>query len=162
MISAWAIVFSNDVVTPFKPEISPKTQVTMARVIAVIIGVSGLLIAMTDLPTIVQILTRVYQAIVQVFPAVFLGLFWKRGNKIGAWASIIVGYGLVIYFAWTQPDYVPFLDGMQGGLLAVGIAAVVYIICGLIFKPDPGVDKLFEDMKLPDDQIVREEMPPLH
>lgn len=162
MISAWAIVFSNDVVTPFKPDISPKAQVTMARVIAVIIGIAGLLIAMTDLPTIVQILTRVYQGIVQVFPAVFIGLFWKRGNKIGAWASIIVGYGLVIYFAWTQPDYVPFLDGMQGGLLSVGIAAVVYIICGFIFKPDPGVDKIFEDMKLPDDQIEREEMPPLH
>jgi len=158
MISSWAIVFSNDIVTPFKKEISPKTQMTMARIITIVIAVSGLLIAMTDLPTIVQILTRVYQGIVQFFPAVFLGLYWKRGNKVGAWGSIAVGLALVVYFAWTQPDYVPFLDGMQGGLLAVGIGAVIYFVCGFIFKKDEGVDRLFDDMKTNDNQIIREEM----
>jgi len=156
MISSWAIVFSNDVVTPFNDKMKQSTQLTMARVITVVIAVAGLLISMTDLPTIVQILTRVYQGIVQFFPAVFIGIFWKRGNKIGAWASVITGLGIVVYFAFTQPDYVPFLDGMQGGLLGVGIAAVVYVICGYLFKSDEGVDEVFNAMVTADDKIVRE------
>jgi len=51
---------------------------------------------------------------------------------------------------------VPFLDGMQGGLLGVGIAAVVYVICGYLFKSDEGVDEVFNAMVTADDKIVRE------
>ena len=157
MISSWAIVFSNDVVTPIYKEISPKTQVTLTRLFAVVISVAGLLLSMTDLPTIVQILTRVYQGIVQVFPVVFLGLFWKKGNRWSAWAGMIVGFGIVIYFAFTQPDYVPFLNGMQGGLLAVAVNTLVYVVVALFTKPTEGIEQLFIDQKTPDDQLTRAE-----
>lgn len=157
MLSSWAIVFCNDVVTPLYKEISPQSQVRVARIITVVISVLGLLIAMTDLPTIVQILTRVYQGVVQVFPATFLGLFWKRGNRWSAWAGITVGYALVIYFAFTQPDYVPFLNGMQGGLLAVAINTVVYVVVALVTKPNNVAEQLFKDQKSKDELLVRVE-----
>lgn len=155
MISSWSIVFSNDVITPIFKEISPRSQIMITRILTVIIALAGLLMAMTDLPTIVQILTRVYQGIVQVFPAVFLGLFWKRGNRWSAWAGMIVGFAIVIYFAFTQPDFVPILNGMQGGLLAVGINTLVYVIVALVTKPTEGVEQLFIDQKTADDQLVR-------
>lgn len=157
MISTWSIVLINDVITPFNPDIKQSTQIKLTRITVVVIAFSGLLIAMTDLPTIVQILTRMYQGIVQFFPAVFLGLYWKKGNKIGATMSIIVGLAIVGFFAFTQPDYVPFLDGMQGGLLAVGVGAIVYIICGYLFKQDEGVEGVFEVMNnFNDEDLIRD------
>ena len=155
MISSWAIVFCNDVITPLYKEISTEKQVQVTRIVTIIIAFSGLLFAMTDLPTIVQILTRVYQAVVQVFPAVFFGLFWKRGNKYSAWASISVGYAIVAYFAFTQPDYISFLNGMQGGLLALGINALVYVIVAFLTKPNEMVNQIFKDQVTRDEDLIR-------
>lgn len=140
MLSSWATVFTNDVITPFKPGISTKAQVKIARVFTIIIGGIGLLIAMTELPTIVQILTRVYQVIVQAFPVVVLGLFWKRGNKVAAWGGTLIGFVVVIFFSFTQPDYIPMFNGMQGGLVALAINFIVYIILSLVIKSDQNLN----------------------
>lgn len=154
MISSWIIVVTNDVITPWKPNISSRTQLMIARGLAVAITAVGLAIAMTELPSIVQILSRVYQGIVQVFPAVFLGLFWKGGNKYGAWGSLIVGFAMVVIFAWTSPDYVPQLNGMQGGVLALGCGFVTYVVVSLLTKREPNVEELFETQHTPDDQLA--------
>ncbi len=155
MISSWSIVFVNDVLTPFFPNMSPKTQTTIARVFTVLVGFAGLMMAMTDLPTIVQLLTRVYQAIVQVFPAVFLGLIWKKGNKLSAWGGTLTGIIIVAYFAFTQPDYVPFLNGMQGGLIALAINFLVYVALAYVGKPENNVDELFIAIKTKDIDLKR-------
>ncbi len=155
MLSSWAIVLVNDVLTPLFPNMNSKSQTMITRIFTVIIGLAGLAMAMTDLPTIVQILTRVYQAIVQVFPAVFLGLVWKRGNKYSAWAGTLTGLVIVVYFAFTQPDYVPFLGGMQAGLLAVAINFTVYIAIAYITKPEENVDDVFAHIKTADSELKR-------
>ncbi len=155
MLSSWAIVFVNDVLTPIYPNMSSRSQTLITRIFTVLIGLAGLAMAMTDLPTIVQMLTRVYQAIVQVFPAVFLGLFWKRGNKYSAWAGTLVGLIIVVYFSFTQPDYVPFLNGMQGGLLALAVNFVVYALIAYVTKPENNVDEVFENISKPDSELKR-------
>ena len=97
-----------------------------------------------------------YQGIVQFFPAVILGIFWKRGNKWSAWSATLVGLIVTGIFAFTQPDFVPALNGMQGGLVALAANFLVYVVVTLVTKPVPGVEQLFVDARTADSALGQE------
>lgn len=143
MLSSWAIVVTNDLVKPFAKNISDKKQLIIARTFIVLIGILGINLAMMELPVIFQIVTRVYQMIVQAFPIVFFGLYWKRGNLTGAWAGIVVGFTLVIITTFTMPDQIPWLGGIQGGLVALVFNVIVYVMFSLLTTKGRGSDELF-------------------
>ncbi len=148
MISSWAIVFTNDVLSPVSHKFSSQKKVAIARTFTVIIGVAGLLLAMTDLPTVVQIVTRVYQVMLQAFPVVVLGIMWKKGSLVGAWAGFLSGCVVVVYFAYinVQPDYIPMFNGMQSGIVGLIVNLVVYVVLSLIFTKGRASDEFFETL----------------
>jgi SSS family solute:Na+ symporter len=156
MVSSWAIVFVNDVISPYA-KVSSKGQTNISRICVVVLGFGGLIISMQELPTIFQMVSRMYQGIVQFFPAVVLGLFWKRGNKFSAWAATIVGLVVTGIFAFTQPDFVPALNGMQGGLVALAVNFVVYIILAFVAKPEKNVQEVFSVQKMKDEELSQVE-----
>lgn len=41
-----------------------------------------------------------FSAVIQFAPAIILGMFWKRSNKKGALAGLILGTGCWLYFIW--------------------------------------------------------------
>lgn len=143
MLSSWSIVLTNDIVKPFKKELTDGQQLIIARVFTAVIGIAGICFAMMELPIIFQIVTRVYQVIVQAFPIVFLGLYWKRGNLAGAWAGIIVGFSIVAITSFTMPDQIPWLGGLQGGLLALVFNVIAYVVVSLLTTKGQGTDELF-------------------
>ena len=147
MLGTWAIVITNDIITPLRPNISSADQMKIARIFTVIVACLGLAVAMMELPMIIQIVTRVYQAIVQAFPLVIFGLFWKKGNLYGAWAGLLTGITIVIYTQFTMPDYIPSLGGLQGGVLALIMNFIVYIIFSFVSEKGRGSDELFATYK---------------
>ena len=152
MVSSWAIVFVNDIISPYT-KISSKRQTNISRICVIVLGFGGLIVSMQELPTIFQMVSRMYQGIVQFFPAVVLGLFWKRGNKLSAWAATIVGLVVTGIFAFTQPDFVPALNGMQGGLLALAINFVVYIVFAFVAKPEKNTEEVFAVQRMKDEEL---------
>ncbi len=152
MISSWSIVFANDIVAPFK-KVSSRGMITISRIVAVVLGFGGLLFAMTDLPSIFQIISRMYQGIVQFLPAVLLGLFWKRGNKASAIGGLAVGFIITGIFAFTAPDYVPALAGMQGGLVGLVANFLVYTVFALLSKPKAATVEFIASTIVEDEQI---------
>lgn len=155
MLSAWSVVFANDVISVIKPHSKSETLTQYARIYVVVMGILGMLIAMRPLPTIIQMVTRMYQGVVQVFPAVILGIYWKRGNKFSAFFGTVTGLAITAYFAFNAPDYIPALNGMQGGLLALGINFAVYILLGFVKKPSKHVEQIFVDIKTKDTDLER-------
>lgn len=156
MLSAWSVIFANDIVTAISPKTPSKKLTKYARAYVLIAGIAGMLIAMRPLPTIIQMVTRMYQGIVQVFPAVILGIYWKRGNKYSAFFGTTVGLAITAYFAFTAPDYIPAFNGMQGGLLALAINFAIYIVLGFVKKPSAKVEQIFVDIKTDDKNLVRD------
>jgi SSS family solute:Na+ symporter len=155
MVSTWSIVFVNDCVAPYS-KVTSKGLTNISRISALVIGFGGLIISMQELPTIIQLVIRMYQGIVQFFPAVILGIFWKRGNKWSAWSATLVGLIITGIFSFTQPDFVPALHGMQGGLVALAANFLVYVVVALVTKPVPGVEQLFVDAKTADSDLGQE------
>jgi cation/acetate symporter len=102
------------------------------------------------------------------FPALVLGIFWKRANKWGASLGIICGLGITVYYmAMNQP----WLRGVFGvtspvslwgdiqpisaGLFGVPVGFAVIIIVSLL-TPEPRRDtqELVEHVRYPDLKLV--------
>lgn len=155
MLSAWSVVFANDVVSVIKPDTKSETLTKWARIYVVVMGFLGMFIAMRPLPTIIQMVTRMSQGAAQVFPAVILGIYWKRGNKYSAFFGTATGLAITAYCAFNAPDYLPALNGMQGGLLALIINFAVYIALGFVKKPSEKVEQVFRVLKAKDTDLEK-------
>lgn len=94
------------------------------------------------------------------FPAIFLGIFWKRMNKWGAITGMVTGLvftgGYILAFKVFNlvPDTAShWLFGISPeGIGAVGMAlnlAVSVIICLLTAPPPPEVQEMVEDIRIP-------------
>lgn len=98
------------------------------------------------------------------FPALVLGIFWKRANKWGASLGMLAGLGVTFYYmATTQP----WLRGIFGvtspielwwgiqpisaGLFGVPVGFAVIIIVSLLTgQPRPDTQELVEHVRYPD------------
>ncbi|MBX3602222.1 MAG: cation acetate symporter [Rubrivivax sp.] len=97
------------------------------------------------------------------FPALVLGIFWKRANKWGASLGMIAGLGITFYYmATTQPwmrgifgvtSPVELWWGIQpisAGLFGVPLGFAVIIIVSLLTPaPDREVQELVEHVRYP-------------
>ena len=78
--------------------------------------------------TIVDLLLLVYNGITQIFPAVILGLYWRRMNVYAAAAGIIAGEAIAIYTLHTSGG--PW--GINPGLIALAVNASVCVVAAVL------------------------------
>jgi SSS family transporter len=117
-----------------KPETSEKKVMQITRVAVVVLGIIPIIMLLWRTPQFLAIFmamgtTGLGAAILA--PIIF-GLYWKRGTKFGALASIIMGpstYVAGIKIAgWAWP---------YAGVLAFFVAAVLYVGVSLVTEPPP-------------------------
>jgi Na+/proline symporter len=88
---AGATMFTENVVKPFKPDISDKTQLLLTRISLVVSGVMSLAIAMFA-STIYKLAVLANTSILVGMVAPYLiGMYWKKANHLGALASFFSG-----------------------------------------------------------------------
>jgi cation/acetate symporter len=95
-----------------------------------------------------------------LFPALVLGIFWKRANRWGAVAGMLAGLGLtLLYIVRTHPffggsmaeawfEISPISCGVFG--VPVGFV-VIAVVSWLTPPPSPEVQALVDDLRLPDE-----------
>jgi Na+/proline symporter len=90
-------------------------------------GIGALLVYFGPRGTIGSLLvTFGYPAIVGIFPAVFLGMYWRGATSTGAVVSTILGVGIVLL--QTVFGVVPTLGIYPGGwAFLVGIVSMVVV-----------------------------------
>ncbi len=122
---------SKDIFNLIKPGTEEKTLVKMGRlwIIAVIVagGLVGYAAAGTYIVVLLTLLSLGLSAV--LFPVAIAGIYWKRANRYGAIAGIIVGAAVGIKTLLIGPE---FWFGVYGGLWAVLACAVTLIIVSLI------------------------------
>ena len=96
-----------------------------------------------------QLLAQIsYQAVVQISVPLFLGIFFKFGNKNGALAGMIAGFVVAAGLTIAFPDDIPALGSITGGVVALFVNLLVYVTVSLLTKtPDAErtrVDELFD------------------
>jgi SSS family solute:Na+ symporter len=76
-----------------------RKEILKEKVTIIVLGALGFLIAIRPPQTILDFISRTtFNGLAVLAPAVIAGLYWKRANKYGATASILIGEAMVFGF----------------------------------------------------------------
>ncbi len=156
------------------PGASVVQRLTIARVLLVAIAAVAAYATIHAPATILQLVGQAFSlAASAFFPALFLGVFWKRANKAGAIAGMLVGFLLAGYYiagvGWnfnallgvsffpTPPNPDPALDGrwfginaISGGIFGMPAGMLTMIVVSLLTRDtSPDIKAMVENIRYP-------------
>jgi cation/acetate symporter len=147
-------------------EASAATRVVSSKVVVMVVALLAALIAVLAITNIVEFVSAAFSlAAATFFPALVMGIFWRRANKAGAVAAMLVGLGVCTYymafnlpvlrllFGVTRPlaECQWFgIDAVAAGVFGVpaGLATLVGVSL-LTAPPDAAVQALIDRMRFP-------------
>jgi cation/acetate symporter len=148
------------------PTASTTRRVTMSKILLLVVAALAALVALQKPADILFLVSAAFSlAAASFFPALVLGIFWKRANKWGAIAGMIAGFVITFYYmATTQPwlrgvfgvagtikdntwwDIAPISAGVFG--VPLGFATII-IISLLTPAPDKETQELVQHVRYP-------------
>ncbi len=150
-----AAAISNDLYAKLiNPQAEEKKVVLLGKAAVAVAGVIGGFVAAMKIGFIVQIVAWAFSlATASFFPALVLGVFWKRLNRQGAVAGMIVGLIVTIIYIYLNKTTGFSILGLQHtaagvfGLIANLIVAL--IVTHLTPPPSERIQKLVEELRYP-------------
>ncbi len=108
-------------------------------------------LACMELPALFTLAVLAYQGIIQLAVPQFLGIFWKRGNKYGAIASMTCGFIIAVALELLYPAGLPWAYGLTSGAVALVANVSIYVAMAyLLPQPKQEVQRVVELFKLVD------------
>jgi cation/acetate symporter len=147
------------------PNASTTRRVTISKVLLLVVALCAAYVAAQKPADILFLVSAAFSfAAAAFFPALVLGIFWKRANKWGASLGMIAGLGTTFYYmATTQPwlrsvfgvtSPVELWWGIQpisAGLFGVPVGIAVIIIVSLLTgAPKQETQDLVEHVRYPE------------
>ena len=148
------------------PNASTARRVTISKILLLVVALIAAWVASQKPADILFLVSAAFSlAAAAFFPALTLGIFWKRANKWGATLGMLAGLGITFYYmATTQP----WLRGVFGvtssiadntwwgisaisaGLWGVPLGFIVIVVVSLLTPaPDREVQELVEHVRYP-------------
>ncbi len=146
------------------PNASTARRVTISKALLLVVALAAAAVAAQKPADILFLVSAAFSfAAAAFFPALVLGVFWKRANKWGASLGMIAGLGVTFYYMVTTQ---PWLRGMFGvtspielwwgiqpisaGLFGVPLGFAVIIIVSLLTgQPSKETQELVEHVRYP-------------
>jgi cation/acetate symporter len=158
------------------PNASTKKRVTLSKILLLVVALLAALVAAQKPADILFLVSAAFSlAAAAFFPALVLGIFWKRANKYGAVLGMIAGLGITFYYMATTQPWLRSVFGVttsiadntwwgisaiSAGLWGVPLGFAVIIIVSLLTPaPDARTQELVEHVRYPNlvgDQMVTE------
>jgi cation/acetate symporter len=145
---------------------SPVRRVIMAKVLLLVVALIAAFVALLRPGSIVSLVGLAFSlAAASLFPALVLGVFWRRANRWGAIAGMLTGFGMAAYYIATRypffqaelgldpQDWAPWfgIEPISSGVFAIplGFAAMIFVsLCTP--RPPPETDALVDFVRMPD------------
>jgi len=146
------------------PNASTARRVTISKVLLLVVALAAAYVAAQKPADILFLVSAAFSfAAAAFFPALVLGIFWKRANGIAAALGMVAGLGVTVYymvttqpwlreaFGITQPialwwDILPISAGVFG--VPVGFAVIV-LVSLVTRRPSPKAQALVEFVRYP-------------
>lgn len=148
LLAASSAASENIIGGLFRIKLSETAQMIVARVTLIVISVIGVIIAWDSNSSVFGIVSFAWAGFGAVFgPVMLLSLFWKRSNRYGALAGMIVGG--VMVFVWKNAI------AKLGGIFDI-YELLPAFICGLLVnvivslltpKPEKEITDVFDELK---------------
>lgn len=121
-----------------------------AIVFVTLLAVIGALLTIDVSSGLLVLALASYQGIVQLAPALYLGIFWRKGNATGAIAGMVVGFITAVVCQIYFPYSIPALAGLTSGIVGLIVNAVIYVSFAYL-KPlssseKARIDNLFDEV----------------
>ncbi|MDR2487642.1 MAG: hypothetical protein LBD12_06710, partial [Clostridiales Family XIII bacterium] len=146
VLNTASVLISKDICGTVRPTLTRDSLFKAARILTVIVGIVSIIIATQNIPNLMFISIVMYDCSVQAFPAIFIGLFWRRANIQGVSTGFIVGCAIALIGSFA-PAAIGWAGGWSAGIIGVFVNALIVLVCGLAFKPYKRVDELFSTIK---------------
>ncbi|MBL8523035.1 MAG: VC_2705 family sodium/solute symporter [Betaproteobacteria bacterium] len=149
------------------PNASTTRRVTISKVLLLVVALAAAYVAAQKPADILFLVSAAFSfAAAAFFPALVLGIFWKRANKWGACLGMIAGIGVTFYYMITTqpwlreiffgtPRAVPAelwwgIQPISAGLWGVPLGFAVIIIVSLLTPaPDKDTQELVDHVRFP-------------
>ena len=148
------------------PSASTARRVTISKMLLLVVALAAAWVASQKPADILFLVSAAFSfAAASFFPALVLGIFWKRANQWGATLGMLAGLGITSYYMVTTHPWLrsvfgvtsPIADhiwwGIQpisAGLWGVPLGFAVIIIVSLLTpKPDRETQDLVEHVRYP-------------
>lgn len=145
-IQASGAQIANDLIGNYT-QMAHKHLVGSSKICMLILTILAAWVACIKIAALFTLAVIAYQGIVQLAVPQFLGVFWKRGNKYGAIAGMVIGFITAVVLEIKSPGSISALDGLTSGVVALAVNAAVYVACAYLFpqsaEETARVEKLF-------------------
>ena len=136
------------------PQASIVKRLTAARLLLVVAAVAGAYVATFRINIIVAVVAYAFAlAGSGFFPALVMGIFWKRANKQGAIAGMIAGFMTALILLVIGRNWGIYILGVKeigAGVFGVPVGFIVIWIVSLMFPPpDQATQDLVEEVRYP-------------
>jgi cation/acetate symporter len=131
------------------PNASTARRVTISKMVLMVVALAAAYVAAQRPADILFLVSAAFSfAAAAFFPALVLGIFWKRANRLGASMGMLSGLGITLYYmAMTQPwmrgalgitspvqlwwDIQP----ISAGVFGVPLGFAVMVVVSLLSRP---------------------------
>jgi SSS family solute:Na+ symporter len=136
---------ANDIFGSYR-KLSHSQMLWIAKIGMLIVTLLAAFLACFELPRLFQLAILAYQGVVQLAVPQFMGIFWKRGNKEGAIAGMVVGFAVAAGLEWNFPNFIPWAYGLTSGVIALGVNFVVYVAAAYLIPVSVAERKRVEEI----------------
>jgi cation/acetate symporter len=154
------------------PNASTARRVSISKALLLVVALAAAGVASQKPADILFLVSAAFSfAAAAFFPALVLGIFWKRANKWGATLGMIAGLGITFYYMATTQPWMRGLFGVtspvadniwwgispiSAGLFGVPLGFLVIIVVSLL-TPAPRRDtqELVEHVRYPDLKLAK-------
>jgi len=136
------------------PHASVVKRLTAARLLLVVAALAGAYVATFRINIIVAVVAYAFAlAGSGFFPALVMGIFWKRANKQGAIAGMIAGFMTALILLVIGRNWGIYILGVKeigAGVFGVPVGFIVIWVVSLMFPPpDQETQDLVEEVRYP-------------
>jgi cation/acetate symporter len=148
------------------PNASTQRRVTLSKVLLLVVALAAAWVASQKPADILFLVSAAFSlAAAGFFPALVLGIFWKRANKWGATLGMIIGTGVTFYYMCTTQPWLrsvfgvtsPIADNLwwdiqpiSAGVFGVPLGFITIIVVSLLTgAPKRETQELVEHVRYP-------------
>jgi cation/acetate symporter len=152
------------------PNAPTARRVMISKILLLVVALAAAAVAAQKPADILFLVSAAFSfAAAAFFPALTLGIFWKRANKFGASLGMIAGLGTTFYYMATTQPWLRSVFGVtkpvelwwdiqpiSAGLFGVPIGFAVIIIVSLLTpEPKKETQELVEHVRYPDLKLAK-------
>ena len=137
------------------PDATTKRRVAISKALLLVVALVAAYVASLKPDNILFMVAWAFSiAASAFFPALVLGIFWKRANKAGAATGMIVGLSLCLYYLVNVKFYgmTPWfgIKDIAAGIFGIPAGFLTIIVVSLLTaKPDKATQELVEHVRYP-------------